>query len=182
MLTEQRNQETETDRFIGEVVIYLLVGALCLLFFLPALLGMLFFSILYFLKRDWISYFAFAIGIIILFWQFKDGQILSYFGLISEMNIPYMSTGVEKLLNKGHSISVTDSSYFILVGLALIFSFGFFIFAKYFWKKRVTTKAGRVQKQKSEQKYKAFRKNRVKFLNKKQMQYRKKYWKQYRKE
>lgn len=171
---ERKNEETETDRFIGDVVIYGAIGALCLLLFLPALLGMLFFAILHMLKRNWISYLVLGIGLVVLLWQFQTGQMLSYFGLISEMNIPYMSSGVEKLLNKGNAIPVTSSSYLVLVGLAFIFSFGFSIYAKYFWKKRVKTKQGELQQQKAEQKYKDFRKKRVKFLNKKQKKYRKK--------
>jgi len=133
---------------------------------------MLIFAVIQLFKRDLISYVALGIGFVILFWQFQAGTILTYFGLISEMNVPYMSTGVERLLNDGDSIESTASSYVVLVGLALLFSFGFFIFAKFFWKKRVTTKSGEVKKQKAEQKYKAFRKNRVKFLDKKQRKYR----------
>lgn len=175
MMDRQKGtKQTENDRVIEEIVIYGLIGAIGIWFFLPILLGMLFSAIFNFLKRDWISYVVLGIGVTILFWQFQTGHILTYFGLISEMNIPYMSMGVEKLFNKGNTISITSSSYFILIGLSFIFSFGFFIFAKYFWKKRVTTKSGQIQKQKSEQKYKDFRKNRVKFLNKKQKEYRKK--------
>lgn len=88
------------------------------------------------------------------------------------MNIPYLSTGAERLLNDGNPIAVASSSYLVLGGLAFLFSFGFFIFAKYFWKKRVITKSGEVLRQKAEQRYKAFRKNRVTFLAKKQQKYR----------
>ncbi|TDK58157.1 DUF87 domain-containing protein [Bacillus salipaludis] len=167
-------KQTETDRLIGEVVIYALIGAIGILFFLPAVLGMLIFAMFQFLKRDWIFYVALGSGFIILFWQFQTGHLLTYFGLISEMNIPYMSAGVEKLLNNGNVIPATSFSYLILMGLGLMFSFGFFIYAKFFWKKRVKTKQGEIQQQKAEQKYKAFRKHRVKFLNKKQKSYRKK--------
>lgn len=174
----ERGQEgpnqTETDRMIGDIVIYGLIGVIVILFFLPALLGMLFFAMMNLFKRDWISYTSFGAGAVILYWQFTAGTILSYFGLISEMNIPYMSAGVERLLNQGNEIAVSGTSYIVLLGLALLFSFGFFIFAKYFWKRRVTTKSGEVQKRKEEQKYKGFRKNRVKFLGKKQLQYRSK--------
>ncbi|MGG1400265.1 TraM recognition domain-containing protein [Bacillus salipaludis] len=167
-------KQTETDRLIGEVVIYALIGAIGILFFLPAVLGMLIFAMFQFLKRDWIFYVALGSGFIILFWQFQTGYLLTYFGLISEMNIPYMSAGVEKLLNNGNVIPATRFSYLILMGLGLMFSFGFFIYAKFFWKKRVKTKQGEIQQQKAEQKYKDFRKHRVKFLNKKQKSYRKK--------
>ncbi|MGM0878409.1 MAG: type IV secretion system DNA-binding domain-containing protein [Bacillota bacterium] len=167
-------QQSETDRMVGDIVIYGLIGLIGILFFLPALLGMLIFAIIHMFKRDWISYFALGVGVVLLFWQFQVGKILTYFGLISEMNVPFMSTGVEQFLNQGDSIEVTTTSYVVLAGLALLFSFGFFIFAKFFWEKRVTTKSGKVQKQKAEQKYKAFRKNRVKFLNKKQERYRNK--------
>lgn len=172
MKNQKEPQQTETDRMVGEIVIYGLVGMIGIIFFLPALVGMLIFAVIQLFKRDWISYVALGVGFVILFWQFQAGTILTYFGLISEMNVPYMSTGVERLLNDGDSIESTASSYVVLVGLALLFSFGFFIFAKFFWKKRVTTKSGVVKKQKAEQKYKAFRKNRVKFLNKKQKKYR----------
>ncbi|WP_245645137.1 type IV secretion system DNA-binding domain-containing protein [Peribacillus loiseleuriae] len=167
-------KQTETDRMIGELVIYGLIGIIGILFFLPVMLGMLIFAIINLFRRDWISYVALATGAIILFWQFQTGRILSYFGLISELNIPYMSVGVERFLNQGNTIATTSTTYFVLLGLAFLFSFGFFIFAKYFWKKRVTTKSGDVQKKKEEQKYKAFRKNRVKFLDMKQHHYRNK--------
>ncbi|CAN7648516.1 type IV secretion system DNA-binding domain-containing protein [Peribacillus frigoritolerans] len=167
-------KQTETDRMIGDLVIYGLIGMIGILFFLPAMLGMLIFAISNLFKRNWISYAALAFGVVILFWQFQTGRILSYFGLISEMNVPYMSAGVERFFNQGNVITATTTSYLVLLGLAFIFSFGFFIFAKYFWKQRVTTKSGQVKKQKEEQKYRAFRKNRVKFLDKKQQQYRNK--------
>ncbi|WP_161805339.1 type IV secretion system DNA-binding domain-containing protein [Sporosarcina globispora] len=172
--SQERTQQTETDRIIGEMVMYSFIGIIGIIFFLPALLGMLLFGIIYILKRDWISYAALGVGILLLLWQFQSGNILTYFGLISEMNIPYLSTGIERFLNEGHVIKAKTSSYVVLVGIALLFTFGFFIFAKYFWKKRVTTKSGEVQKQKAELKYKAFRKNRVKFLDKKQQKYREK--------
>ena len=172
MKNQKEPQQTETDRMVGEIVIYGLVGMIGIIFFLPALVGMLIFAVIQLFKRDWISYVALGVGFVILFWQFQAGTILTYFGLISEMNVPYMSTGVERLLNDGNSIESTASSYVVLIGLALLCSFGFFIFAKFFWKKRVTTKSGEVQKQKAEQKYKVFRKNRVKFLDKKQRKYR----------
>ncbi|MBZ5752761.1 type IV secretion system DNA-binding domain-containing protein [Metabacillus rhizolycopersici] len=172
MKNQQEPQQTETDRMVGEIVMYGLVGMIGIIFFLPALVGMLIFAVIQLFKREWISYVALCVGFVILFWHFQAGTLLTYFGLISEMNVPYMSTGVERLLNDGDSIESTASSYGVLAGLALLFSFGFFIFAKFFWKKRVTTKAGEVQKQKAEQKYKAFRKNRVKFLDKKQKKYR----------
>ncbi|MBT2729609.1 type IV secretion system DNA-binding domain-containing protein [Bacillus sp. ISL-75] len=172
--SQEQTQQTETDRMIGEVVMYGLIGIIGIIFFLPALLGMLIFAIIQLFKRDWISYVALGAGIFLLFWQFQSGNLLTYFGFVSEMNIPYLSTGVERFLNEGKVIGITFSSYVMLVGLALLFSFGYFIFAKFFWKKRVTTKSGEVKKKKTEQKYKAFRKNRVKFLDKKQKTYREK--------
>jgi conjugal transfer pilus assembly protein TraD len=172
--SQDRTQQTETDRMIGDIVFYGLIGITVVLFFLPALLGMVLFAVIHQLKRDLISYVALGAGILLLLWQFQSGSLLTYFGLISEMNIPYFSTGVERTLNDGHVIAITSSSYVVLTGLGLVFSFGFFIFAKFFWKTRVTTKSGEVQKQKAEQKYKAFRKNRVKFLEKKQKNYREK--------
>lgn len=157
MKNEGEPQQTETDRMVGDIVIYGLIGLIGIVFFLPTLLGMLIFAIIHIFKRDWISYVAFGVGLVLLFWQFQAGNILTYFGLISEMNAPFMSTGIEQFLNAGDSIEVTSTSYAVLSGLALVFSFGFFIFAKYFWKKRVTTKSGEEKKQKSEQKYKTFR-------------------------
>ena len=174
MESQGEPKQTETDQIIGDLVIYGLIGIIGVFFFLPAMLGILIFAILTLFKRDWISYVILAAGVILLFWQFQTGRLLSYFGLISEMNIPYMSDVLERFLNQGDTIAVTSTSYLVLLGLAFLFSFGFFIFAKYFWKKRVTTKSGEVKKQKEEQKYKAFRKKRVKFLNKKQKQYRNK--------
>lgn len=172
--SQEQTQQTETDRMIGDIVIYGLIGLIGILFFLPAMLGMLIFSILHLFKRDWLFYIALGTGILILFWQVQTGTILTYFGLISEMNIPYLSSGAERLLNDGNSIATSSSSYVVLGGLAFLFSFGFFIFAKFFWKKRVTTKSGEVLRQKAEQRYKAFRKNRVTFLAKKQLKYREK--------
>jgi type IV secretory pathway TraG/TraD family ATPase VirD4 len=172
--SQENTQQTETDQIIGDIVIYGLIGITGILFFLPMLLGMLIFAIFHQVKRDWLPYGALGAGMVILFWQFQAGNILTYFGLFSEMNIPYLSTGIERLLNEGQVIDVKMSSYIVLTGLSFVFSLGFFIFAKYFWKRRVTTKAGEVQKQKAEQKYKSFRKNRIVFLDKKQQKYREK--------
>lgn len=172
--SQENTQQTETDQVIGDIVIYGMIGIAGILFFLPMLVGMLIFAIFHQMKRDWLSYGALGAGIVILFWQFQAGNILTYFGLLSDMNIPYLSTGIERLLNEGRIIEVTISSYIVLAGLAFVFSFGFFIFAKYFWKRRVTTKAGEVQKQKAEQKYISFRKHRIAFLDKKQQKYREK--------
>ncbi|PET74962.1 hypothetical protein CN514_05045 [Bacillus sp. AFS001701] len=172
--SQEQSQQTETDRLIGEIVSYGLIGMVVLLFFFPALLGMLIFAIIHQFKRIWLSYAALLIGIMLLLWQFQLGNILTYFGIISEMNIPYLSIGLERLFNEGHVIKANASSYVMLVAIALLFSFGYFVFATFFWKKRVKTKSGEVLKQKSEQKYKAFRKNRVTFLDKKQQNYREK--------
>lgn len=171
---QDQTQQTEMDRMIGDVVIYGLIGIIGILFFIPALLGMLIFAVLHMFKREWFFYVGLGSGFLILLWQFQTGMLLTYFGLVSEMNIPYLSTGAESLLNDGNPISVSASSYWVLVGLSFLFSFGFFIFSKFFWKRRVKTKSGEVQKQKAEHRYKTFRKNRVKFLNNKQQHYRKK--------
>ncbi|KZZ85188.1 hypothetical protein [Bacillus sp. SJS] len=165
---QDQTQQTETDRMIGDVVIYGLIGMIGILFFIPALLGMLIFAVLHMFKREWFFYVGLGSGFLILLWQFQTGMLLTYFGLISEMNIPYLSTGSERLLNNGNPISVSASSYWVLMGLSFLFSFGFFIFAKFFWKRRVKTKSGEVQKQKAQHRYKTFRKNRVKFLENKQ--------------
>lgn len=172
--TKREPKQTATDQFIGEAVVYALIGAVLIVLLIPALLGMLLFAGLHVLKRDWIAYLALFVGVGILFFQFQTGTLLSYFAIISEMNIPYLSTIIEKALNDGKVIPVTPASYMNVVGLTLTFSFGYFIYAKYFWKKRVTTRSGEIEKQKAEQQYKHFRKNRVKFLNKKQEKYRKK--------
>lgn len=171
---QDQTQQTEMDRMIGDVVIYGLIGMIGILFFIPALLGMLIFAVLHMFKREWLFYVGLGSGFLIFLWQFQTGMLLTYFGLVSEMNIPYLSTGAESLLNDGNPIAVSASSYWVLVGLSFLFSFGFFIFAKFFWKRRVKTKSGEVQKQKAEHRYKTFRKNRVKFLNNKQQHYRKK--------
>jgi conjugal transfer pilus assembly protein TraD len=172
--SQENTQQTETDQIIGDIVIYGMIGMTGILFFIPMLLGMLIFAIFHQIRRNWLPFAALGTGVGILFWQLQAGHILTYFGLISEMNIPYLSTGIERLLNEGRIIDVKLSSYIVLTGLALVFSFGFFIFAKYFWKRRVRTKAGEVQKQKAEQRYRAFRKKRVAFLDKKQQTYREK--------
>jgi type IV secretory pathway TraG/TraD family ATPase VirD4 len=172
--SQDQTQQTEMDRMIGDLVIYGFIGIIGILFFLPVLLGMLIFAILHMFKRDWLSYVALVAGIVLLLWQYQTGRILTYFGLISEMNVPYLSKGAERLLNDGNAINVSYSSYVVLGGLAILFSFAFFIFAKFFWKRPVTTKSGQVQKQKAEQRYISFRKNRVKFLANKQHLYRKK--------
>lgn len=171
---QDQTQQTEMDRMIGDVVIYGLIGMIGILFFIPALLGMLILAVLHVFRREWLFYVGLGSGFLILLWQFQTGMLLTYFGLISEMNIPYLSTGAESLLNNGNPIALSASSYWVLVGLSFLFSFGFFIFSKFFWKRRVKTKSGEVQKQKAEHRYKTFRKNRVKFLNNKQQHYRKK--------
>ncbi|MEH7375676.1 type IV secretion system DNA-binding domain-containing protein [Neobacillus drentensis] len=146
--SQEQAHQTETDRMIGEIVMYSLIGIIGIIFFLPPLLGMLIFAVIHMFKRDWISYVALGVGVLLLLWQIQSGNILTYFGFISEMNIPYLSTGIERFLNEGHVIKAIPSSYVVLVGIAFLFSFGFFIFAKFFWKKRVTTKSGKVQQQK----------------------------------
>ncbi|KKI92171.1 hypothetical protein WQ54_10785 [Bacillus sp. SA1-12] len=172
-LSKQREpQQTELDRMIGEIVIYALLGMVGILFFLPALLGMLIFAIVHMFKRESVYYVALGAGLLVLILEFQQGNFFTYFGLISEMNIPYLSSGVEQIINEGNLIAVTVESYVVLIGIALIFTFIFFILTKFFWKKKVTTKSGEVQKQKAEHKYKSFRKNRVSFLNKKQLLYR----------
>src|SRR3954451_23713619 len=100
-MERQEPKQNETDKMVGDLVIYGLLGIIVILFFLPVLLGMLLFAILHFFKRDWLYYAALAAGGCLLFWQMTTGRILSYFGFISEMNIPYMSAGVERFLNKG---------------------------------------------------------------------------------
>ena len=171
---EGQVKQTETDRMIGDVVMYGVLGILIVISLLPVLLGMLLFAIFYSLKRDWLSYLALLMGILLLIWQFQVGHLLAYFAFLSEMNVPYLSEVIERFINQGEKIPVTSDSYITLAGLCLLFSFGFFIFSKFFWKKRVTTKSGKVQKQKAEQTYKAFRKHRVSFLNRKQKHYRRK--------
>ena len=171
---EGQVKQTETDRMIGDVVMYGVLGILIVISLLPVLLGMLLFAIFYSLKRDWLSYLALLMGILLLIWQFQVGHLLAYFAFLSEMNVPYLSEVIERFINQGEKIPVTSDSYITLAGLCLLFSFGFFIFSKFFWKKRVTTKSGKVQKQKAEQTYKAFRKRRVLFLNRKQKHYRRK--------
>lgn len=111
-MMEKRGEpkQTETDRMIGELLIYGLIGIIGILFFLPVMLGMLIFAIINLFQRDWISYVGLATGAIILFWQFQTGRILSYFGLISELNIPYMSASVERFLNQGNAIAATSTS------------------------------------------------------------------------
>ena len=171
---EDQVKQTETDRMIGDVVMYGVLGVLIVVSLLPFLLGMFLFAVFYSLKRDWPSYLALLTGSLLVFWQFQAGHLLTYFAFLSEMNVPYLSEVIERFINKGEAIPITSHSYITLAGLSFLFSFGFFIFAKFFWKKRVTTKSGKVQKQKTEQTYKAFRKRRVLFLNRKQKQYRRK--------
>lgn len=174
MNKKEQTQQSDNDQLIGEVVMYGAIGIVALAFMIPALLGMLIFALLHFLKRDWVSYMALFLGIAVLFIQFQAGTVLSYFAIVSEMNIPYLTTGMERILNDGESIRVTAASYINLVGVALVFSFGYYLYAKYFWKKRVNTKQGEAQKKKEANEYRQFRKKRVAFLNKKQSGYRKK--------
>jgi hypothetical protein len=174
MTREQEPKQTETDRMVGDLVIYGSCGVLILLFFMPALLGMLIFVLLHLLRREWLFYVGPLVGGIILYLQIHAGKLFSYFGLVSDMNVPYLSEGLERLLNGGKPIPAEPASYLVLLGLSLLFSFGWFIFAKFFWKKRVKTKSGLVRQQKEERKYQDFRKNRLKFLNSKQNEYRRK--------
>ncbi|WP_347552999.1 type IV secretion system DNA-binding domain-containing protein (plasmid) [Pseudalkalibacillus hwajinpoensis] len=174
MRRNDQSQQTKNDQLIGDLVLYAIIGVITICFALPALLGMFLFALLHVLKREWLSYIALILGVLTLFIQYQTGTLLSYFGLVSDMNIPYLTTGVERVLHEGRSIPVTAASYFNLLGIALIFSFGYSLYAKYFWKKRVNTKHGDTQKKKEANLYQRFRKKRVVFLNKKQLGYRKK--------
>lgn len=169
---QREPKQTETDKIIGEVVVYVLVGAVAIMLMIPAILGMLFFVLWHVLKRDWVVYLALVVGLTVLFIQYQTGNWLAYFGIVSEMNVPYVSTIIERTLNEGRLIPLTGSSYINMTGLALIFSFGYHVYVKYFWKKRVSTKSGEIRKHKAGHQYQQFRKNRLKFLNKKQLQYR----------
>lgn len=174
-LMEQQDQgQTETDRLVGEMILYAVLGILMILFFVPALIGMPFFGLIQMLRRPWLHYVGLVAGIVLVGIELLNGHLLSYFGLLSELNIPIVSDGVEYLLNNGKVIATTSHSYIVMVGLALVTSFGYSVYFKYFWKKRVSTRADETRKKKEELAYEKFRHHRLKFLNKKQLEYRSK--------
>jgi type IV secretory pathway TraG/TraD family ATPase VirD4 len=166
---QEASNSRDTDQFIGDAVMYLIVSVFILLFFLPALAGLMLFTFLQFLKREFVYYLALLLGFSLLFMEWKRAELLSYFGFIRVMHIPFLSTFLEKTL---HVQSITSDSFVTLIGLVLLFTFGAFVFATFFWKKRVITKHGQLRKRQKEAAYQTFRKKRIMFLDRKQTEYR----------
>ncbi len=171
---ETASGQTETDVMIGELVLYSVAAVAILLFFLPGMLGMLLFALFQPLKQKSIYFVSMVSGTLIILFQLSKGHVFSYVAFLSQMKIPYMSVMLNHTLNRGEAIPITSSSFFNLIGLGLVACFFWYLFTTYFWKKRVTTKAGTMAKQKAEQKYKRFRQTRFQYLKKKQLLYRKK--------
>jgi hypothetical protein len=147
---QEASNSRDTDQFNGDAVMYLSV--FILLFFLPALAGLILFSFLQFLKREFVYYLALLLGFPLLFIEWKRGELLSYFGFIRAMHVPFLSTFLEKTL---HVQSITSDSFVTLIGLMLLFTFGAFVFTTFFWEKRVITKHGQLRKRQKEAREKA---------------------------
>ncbi len=169
---ERTERQSEMDQLIGDVMLYAVYALVIMSFLVPALVGMMIFAFLSYFKRGWLVYLAAGSGLILLMIQFYKGSLLDYFGIISKMNIPYLSAGVEKVFNQGNQIQVTPDTYFNVIGVSFVFSYIYFLFAKYHWKKPIVSKYDEHQKQKTLHPYVSFRKKRLKFLTKEQKKYR----------
>ncbi|MGA4722101.1 type IV secretion system DNA-binding domain-containing protein [Fictibacillus nanhaiensis] len=172
LMESQERPQSETDRLLGDLVLYLCVGVLILFFIVPAVTGLLPFFLLYTVKRDLYAYLSLSIGCIILLVLYISGTIFSYLGVLSSMNVPFVTDLVEQLFNHNKAFPVSSSSYLSVVALSLIFGFMYYIYATYFFKRRITTKSEEVKRRKDEGRYKRFRVKRVNFLSQKQLQYR----------
>jgi DNA helicase HerA-like ATPase len=172
LMQSQERPQSETDRLLGDLVLYLCVGVLILFFIVPAVTGLLPFFLLYTVKRDLHAYLSLSIGCIILFALYVSGTIFSYLGVLSSVNVPFVTDLVEKLFHQDRAFPVSISSYLSVLALSLIFGFLYYIYATYFYKRRITTKSEEVKRRKEEGRYKRFRDKRVSFLSQKQLQYR----------
>ncbi|WP_137791926.1 type IV secretion system DNA-binding domain-containing protein [Bacillus sp. E(2018)] len=172
LMESRERPQSETDRLIGDLVLYLCVGVLILFFIVPAVIGLLPFFLLYTVKRDLYGYLSLSIGCTILLVLYVSGTLFSYLGVLSSVNVPFVTDLVEQLFNKNKSFPVSISSYLSVLALSLIFGFLYYIYATYFYKRRITTKSEEVKRRKDEGRYKRFREKRVSFLSQKQLQYR----------
>jgi type IV secretory pathway TraG/TraD family ATPase VirD4 len=172
LMESREPPQSESDRLIGDLVLYLCVGILILFFIVPAVIGLLPFFLLYTVKRDLYGYFCLIIGCSILLVLYVSGTLFSYLGVLSGVNVPFVTDLVEQLFNQSKAFPVSSSSYLSVVALSLIFGYLYYIYATYFFKKRITTKSEEVKRRKEEGRYKRFRDKRVSFLSQKQLQYR----------
>jgi GTPase SAR1 family protein len=166
------SEQREADRLIGDFILYLSAGAIILLLLVPAVIGLVLFFLIYTLKRDWIAYTALITGCSVLLLQYAAGSLISYLGVFSVIEVPFIGHFLEKAVNEGHGFPVTSATFWNVTGLSLLSAFGFYIYATYFFKKKVTTRLDEIKKRKVSIRYQRFRRNRLQFLTKRQLSYR----------
>lgn len=171
-MESQEQMQSESDRLIGDLVLYLCVGVLILFFIVPAVTGLLPFFLLHTIKRDLYAYLCLIVGCSILMMLYVSGTLFSYLGVLSGVNVPFVTDLVEQLFNQNRAYPVSSSSYLSVIALSLILGFLYYIYATYFFKRRITTKSEEVKRRKEEGRYRRFRDKRVSFLSQKQLQYR----------
>lgn len=154
-----------------EKLILLGVGLLIgLVFILPLLLAMIIFIAFKSAKKENITGFLAGLGVLIVAYVIGIGEAASYLAIITELNIPYVTKAIDFFYSK--PLEMNFYSYLSLLGLSMAFSWGFHLFVKYFWKKKITSKQTETAKKKAGKKYLSFRQNRLPFLTKKQLEYR----------
>lgn len=155
------------DREIEQLIVWALILLVGIIFFIPGILGFTIYAVLQAFKKEKITIYVGAAGILTLIIVFATGHILSYFAQFSSLHIALIS----KLLAQ-HSIRLNVYTYLITFSLGMVFSLGLFLFFKVFWKKPISSKQEKIRKKKASQKYKKFRDKRMEFSEKQQLKYR----------
>lgn len=166
-------KQSDGDQAVQDSFVYALVGILVCIFFVPAIGGLVLFGLYRLLKKEIIPYIGGFVGIGILLLVYQFGNLLAYFGLVSQLNLPLVSVGAERLLNDGQPIAITASTHYVLLGASLLFANGYVLFVRYFLKRPISSKAGKTKERQGEHTYQHYRKQRLKKISKKQMAYRK---------
>lgn len=169
-LESQEQMKGSGDREIESLILWGLGILASLIFILPLLIAMILFAGLKAADKEKITGILAGIGSLLVFYVIGMGEIISYLAIIYEMNIPYVTNTIDYFYSKPLEIDLY--SYLSLFGLSMVFSWLLYLFSKYFWKNRITSKQAEATKKKKERKYLSFRKNRLQFLTKQQLKYR----------
>lgn len=167
---ESQEVKENHDKEIESLILWFLGLLVALMFILPVILGMIIFAILHVAKKTKFSGYLAGIGVLIIAYVVGKGEGISYLATFKEMNIPYIANAIDYFHQE--PLEMNFYSYLSLLGLSMVFSWLLALFAKYFWKNKVTSKQSTADKKKKESKYLSFRKNRIKFLSKQQLKYR----------
>ena len=170
-MKEQTNNQGKgkIDQEIEQIVLWGFIFVIAILFMLPVLIGVLIHFALCALKKEQFSIYVGIAGVIILIIEGVTGNLLSYLAIFAEFNIPFVSKTIKDLLQP---VGISINTFLTLIALSMVFNFGFGLFVKVFWKKKIVSKQEKIHKIKSSHKYKSFRENRKEFLEKEQQEYR----------